>query len=128
MICYIQSKGDVDFTRCLTIHLVKCLAPHTSMYTYLEANNQYCGNGHHIRKCLLLCRVSITSCEQTMAKQQISLSQWLVSGATPPSKKAKVHYNTEDNLSLSELVSHSQTPPIRIVGVYLKYFQVEADN
>ena len=36
-----------------------------------------------------------------MAKQQTSLSQWLVSGA-PPCKKAKVDSNTEDHHSLSE--------------------------
>ena len=37
-----------------------------------------------------------------MAKQQTSLSQWLVSGATPPCTKAKVDSNTEDHHSLSE--------------------------
>ena len=54
-----------------------------------------------------------------MSKQQTSLSQWLVSGATPPCKEAKVDSNTEDHHSLSELVSLSQTPPTRSVGVCL---------
>ena len=54
-----------------------------------------------------------------MAKQQISLSQWLVSGATPPCKKAKVDSNTEDHQSLSELVSRNRTPPTRCAGVCL---------
>ena len=39
-----KSRGDVHFTRCLTLHLVKGLSKRTN----LEANNQYCGNGRHI--------------------------------------------------------------------------------
>ena len=54
-----------------------------------------------------------------MAKQQTSLSEWLVIGGTPPCKKAKVDSNTEDHHSLSELVSRSQTPPTRSMGVCL---------
>ena len=53
----------------------------------------------------------------TMVKQQTSLSQWLVSGATPPCKKAKVDSNTEDHHSVSELVSRSQTPPTHNAGI-----------
>ena len=68
-----------------------------------------------------------------MANQQTSLSQWLVSGATPPCKKAKVDSNTEDYHSLSELVSRSQIPPnpqhgsmSELKWLVSRNFQVEA--
>ena len=52
-----------------------------------------------------------------MAKQQSSLSQWIVSGATPPCKMTEVDSITEDHHSLSELDLLSQTPPTRSAGI-----------
>ena len=75
----------------------------------------------------LPCLVAIISCEYAIAKKQTSISQWLVSGATPPLKKAEVDSNTEDRHSLPELVSHSQTPPTRSTGVCLNQVVSQSD-